>query len=210
MKYYLWGAVVGVLIMLSSVMQVSAAQNFPPPGDTKLSLQLLSPISTATNKKGDKFSCKVITPMQYAGAIVEGHIRSLKRSGKAGKESKIDLAFDKITMPNGLSAEFAASVVEVFDNSDVASQGRADNEGTLSGRSIKLKTKVKRAVAGALIGGIIGGIVGGGQGAAVGAAIGATVGVTTTIAAKGPDLAFGPGTQFTVQVNGLKDNRRRH
>jgi hypothetical protein len=210
MNRYICGVLFIGLLMLSSVVKASDDLNFPPPADTKLSLQLLSPISTATNKKGDTFSCKVVTPMQYAGAIVEGHIRGVKRSGKAGKESKIDLAFDKITMPNGLTAEFAASVVEVFDNSNVASQGRADNEGTLSGRSIKVKTKVKRAVAGAIIGGIVGGIVGGGQGAAVGAAIGAGVGVTTTIAAKCPDLEFGLGTQLTVQVNGPRDGRRRH
>jgi len=209
MKRDLCRAALIVLLVLSSVVHAGAVQIFPPPADTKLSLQLLSPISTATNKKGDAFSCKVLTPMQYAGAIVEGHIRNAKRSGKEGKESKLDLAFDKITMPNGASADFAASVIEVFDNPDVASQGRADNEGTLSGRSIKLKTKIKRAVAGAIIGGIVGGMVGGGQGAAVGAAIGASVGVTTTIAAKGPDLEFSLGTQLTVQVNGPRDVRRK-
>jgi hypothetical protein len=80
------------------------------PSDTKLSLQLLSPISTATNKKGDKFSCKVLTPAEYAGAIAEGHIRDLKHSGKADKESKIDLAFEKITLPDGRSSDFSATV----------------------------------------------------------------------------------------------------
>lgn len=195
------------LLLFSQAVQAKGETTFPPPGDTRLSVQLLSPISTATNKKGDTFSCKVVAPMQYAGAILEGRIRDLKRSGKANKESKLDLAFTKITMPNGVSAEIAASVVEVFDNPDVAAKGRADNEGELSGRSIKLKTKVKRAVAGAIIGGIVGGLVGGGQGAVVGAAIGASVGVTTTIAAKGPDLEFAPGTQLTLQVNGPRKQR---
>src|ERR1044071_6357428 len=75
--------------------------------NTKVSLQLLSPISTAASKKGDKFSCKVLTPIEFAGAVVEGHVRSVKRSGKADKESKIDLAFDRVTLADGRTATFS-------------------------------------------------------------------------------------------------------
>jgi hypothetical protein len=172
------------------------------PAKTKLSLELLSPISTATSKKGDKFSCKILTPAEFAGAVAEGHVRSVKRSGKADKESKIDLAFDTITLSDGRTANFSATVVEVFDVLNVGEQGRADNEGTIRNKSTAVKTSIKRAAVGALIGALVGGAVAGGQGAAVGAAIGASVGVTTTLATKGPDLEFKVGTQFTVETNG--------
>jgi hypothetical protein len=172
------------------------------PAKTKLSLQLLSPISTATSKKGDKFSCKILTPAEYAGAIAEGHVRNVKRSGKTDKDSKIDLAFDRVTMLDGRIANFNATVIEVFDVANVGDQGRADNEGSVRNKSTAVKTSIKRAATGAIIGAIIGGVVAGGQGAAVGAAIGATVGVTTTLATKGPDLDFRSGTQFTVETNG--------
>ena len=192
-------------VLLSSSVSYAAVEiELPPSPGSKISLQLLSPISTATAQKDDKFTCKVLAPLAYAGAIVEGHIRSVERSGKANKESKIDLAFDNITMPDGRRADLAASVIEVFEVADTANQGRADNEGTVKGRSIKLKTKVKRAAAGAIIGGIVGGIVGGGQGAVVGAAIGAGLGVTTTLALKGPDLELKTGTQLTVETHGKK------
>jgi hypothetical protein len=196
-----------VLIFLSilSPAGLARASDNPEmlvPPDTKLSLQLLSPISTATNKKGDKFSCKVLTPAEFADAIAEGHIRNLKHSGKADKESKIDLAFEKITLPDGRSADFSATVIEVFDVVAAGDQGRADNEGTVHSKSKTVKTSVKRAAAGALIGGLIGAVVAGGQGAAIGAAIGASIGVTTTLAMKGADLEFKEGTQFTVQCNG--------
>lgn len=172
------------------------------PANTKIAVQLLSPISTATARKNDKFSCKVLTPVEFAGAIVEGHIRSVKRSGKANKESKLDLAFDRIALPDGRLADFRATVVEVFDVAKVGDQGRADNEGVVRNKSVTLKTSIKRAAMGALIGAAVGGIVAGGQGAAVGAAIGAGLGVTTTLATKGPDLEFNTGTQFTVETNG--------
>jgi uncharacterized protein YcfJ len=198
-------------VVLSSLPVARAADEveLPPPANSRMSLQLLSPISTATSKKGDKFTCKVLSPLAYAGAIVEGHIRSVNRSGKANKESKIDLAFDNITMPDGRRADLAASVVEVFEVADTANQGRADNEGMVSGRSIKMKTKVKRAATGAIIGGIVGGLVGGGQGAVVGAVIGAGLGVTTTLALKGPDLELKTGTQFTVETHGKKKKQTK-
>jgi len=175
-------------------------QTIPP--KTKLSLQLLSPISTATSQQGDKFTCKILTPAEYAGAVVEGHVRSVKRSGRADKESKIDLAFDRVTMLDGSTATFNATVIEVFDVANAGDQGRADNEGTVRNRSKTVKTSIKRAAAGALIGALVGGVVAGGQGAAVGAAIGASIGVTTTLASKGADLEFTTGTQFTVETNG--------
>jgi len=174
----------------------------PVPPNTKLSLELLSPISTATSKKDDRFSCMVLTPAEYAGAIAEGHIRSLKRSGKANKESKIDLAFDRLTLSNGRADNLSATVIEVFDVTNASDQGRADNEGTVRNKSSTVKTSVKRAATGALLGAIIGGVVAGGQGAAVGAAIGAGIGATTTLATKGADLEFKTGTQFTVQCAG--------
>ena len=191
-----------LLLMFSGVAQAGndGEQLIPP--KTKISLQLLSPISTASSKQGDKFSCKVLTPAEYAGGIVEGHVRSVKRSGKADKESKIDLAFDRVTMMDGSTATFNATVIEVFDVANAGDQGRADNEGTVRNKSKTVKTSIKRAATGALIGALVGGVVAGGQGAAVGAAIGASIGVTTTLASKGADLEFTTGTEFTVETNG--------
>jgi hypothetical protein len=193
-----------VVFLLVSSGVVQARDDAEPvvPAKTKMSLQLLSPISTATSQKGDKFSCKVLTPAEYAGVIVEGHVRSVKRSGKADKESKIDLAFDRIIMADGSTATFSATVVEVFEVANAGDQGRADNEGTVRSKSKTVKTSIKRAAAGALIGALVGGAIAGGQGAAVGAAIGASVGVTTTLASKGADLEFNTGTEFTVETNG--------
>lgn len=163
-------------------------------------LELLSPISTATNHKGDSFSCKVSSPAAYAGAIVGGHIKSLKRSGKANKKSEINLAFDSITMPDNRDGGFNAQIVEVYEVAGTGNDGRADTEGTVKAKS-RVKVSVKRAVAGALIGALIGGAIAGAQGAAAGAAIGASVGVTSVLAIDGPDLQFNQGTQFKVLTN---------
>jgi outer membrane lipoprotein SlyB len=198
----LLGLIIVLIIPSHTMSRAPDGAELPVPVNTKVSLQLLSTISTATNKKGDKFSCKVLTPAEYEGAIVEGHIRNLKRSGRADKDSKIDLAFDTITLPDARVGDFSATVLEVFDVVNAGDQGRADNEGTVRSKSTTVRTSIKRAAAGALIGAVIGGVVAGGQGAAVGAAIGASIGATTTLASKGSDLEFKDGTQFTVECNG--------
>lgn len=162
-------------------------------------LELLSPIGTANNKKGDNFSCKVLKPDEYAGAIVSGYIKKLKRSGKASGKSEIDLAFDTILFKDRVGG-FNAQVTEIYEVVAAGNGGRADNEGVVRAKST-VKIDVAKAATGALIGAIIGGVIAGGQGAAIGAAIGAGLAVTTTLATRGPDLEFKQGTQFTVLTN---------
>jgi hypothetical protein len=170
------------------------------PADQKLSLELLSPLSTATNQKGDKFTCKVLSPAEYMGALIEGHVKKSKRSGKANGKSEIVLGFDTITLADGRIGNFNASVIEVFDIVAAGDQGRADNEGTVKEKS-RVKRDAVRISVGAAIGAIIGGLLGGGQGAAIGAAIGAAAAATTTLSTRGADLEFKQGTQFTVGLN---------
>ena len=173
------------------------------PKDVTFALELLSPLSTSTNQKGDKFDCKVLSPVEYAGAIVSGHVRKSKSSGKANKKSEMDLAFDTITLADGRNADFNAQVKEVNDVVAAGDGGQADPEGTVKSKS-RVKVTIKKAAVGAAAGAIIGGILGGGKGAIMGAAIGAGIGASTTLATEGPDLEFKRGTQFTVLTNAAR------
>jgi hypothetical protein len=195
---------VTLLVVLLTAGPVRAQSQKGPvllPKDLKLSLELLSSLNTKTSQKGDRFSCKVLTPAEQAGAIVTGHVRKAKSSGKATGKSEMDIGFDAITFSDGRFGSFNAQIVEVFDVVDAGAQGRADNEGTLKARSTVKRDAVRIGVSTA-VGALIGGLLGGGQGAAIGAAIGAGIGVSTTLATKGPDLEFPQGTQLTVVLNG--------
>lgn len=169
-------------------------------------LQLLSPISTASNKKGDKFNCQVVEPDEFKEATVEGRITKLKSGGRAGKTSEIGLAFSSITMRDGRVGKFDGQVMEVYDVVGAGEKGRADQEGQVSGKSVRKRT-LKRSVAGAVIGGIIGGILGGGQGAAIGAAAGAALGATTSLSEKSPNIEFSEGTLLDVKTAGRSKSR---
>jgi outer membrane lipoprotein SlyB len=168
--------------------------------DVVFALELLSPLDTNTNQKGDKFHAKVLSPVQYEGAVVSGHVKKVKSSGKANKKSEMDLGFDRIMLADGRAGSFNAQIKEVNDVADAANDGRADVEGTLKGKS-RIKISVKRAVLGAVGGAVIGGVFGGPKGAAMGAAIGGSIALSTVLATDGPNLEFKTGTQFTVQLN---------
>jgi len=170
------------------------------PKDLKLSVELLSQLSTKTNQKGDKFSCKVLTPAEYSGATVTGHVRKAKGSGKTSGKSEIDVGFDMIALVDGRLGSFNAQIVEVFDVVDAGEQGRADSEGTVKAKSTVKRDAVKIGISTA-IGALVGGLLFGGKGAAIGAAVGAGVGVSTTLATKGPELEFPQGTQLTLILN---------
>jgi uncharacterized protein YcfJ len=194
-----------IVLIACSVISIPAGgrcdvEELSVPAETAFRLELLSPISTEKNKKGDKFNCLVMEPEDFKGAIVTGHISKIKASRKANKKSEIALDFDLITMGER-EGKFEAEVTEVYDVIDAAKEGRADEEGTVKGKGVR-KRAIKASIAGAIIGGIIGGILGGGKGAAMGAAIGAGAGVATTLSMDAPELEFEAGTQFAVKTRG--------
>lgn len=202
-------AVAAALLVLSAPQRAHGqreAGEVLVPADTTFALELLSPLSTKTNKKDDKFDCKVLSPVKYTGAIVSGHLRKVKSSGKANGKSEIDLTFDTITFADGRVAGFNAQVKEVNDVVNAREGGVADAEGTVKGKS-RVKVSVKRAVVGAAIGAGIGALLGGPKGAVIGAGIGASAGVASVMATEGPNLEFNAGTQFTVSTNA--PSRRR-
>jgi hypothetical protein len=187
------------LLSLGLVATGQAGEDISVPEDTLFRLELLSPISTATNQKGDQFSCRVLEPSEFYNAIVSGHIAKIKRSGKVKGKSEIALAFDSITLPDGRKGRFGAQIVEVYDVVGAGNEGQADEEGRVTGKSLRKRDAVTISVATAL-GAIIGGLIGGEKGAGIGAVVGAALGVTTTLATKGSDLEFKEGTQFTVRT----------
>jgi len=202
-------------LTLVSCLIVALVSVFPPAGrgvtaqgegeltirkDSELLVELLSPISAATNKRDDKFSCKIIGPPELSGAIVSGHIQKAKHSGKGNGKSELVLKFDSISLADGRAGALNAQIKQVYDAVNIGDSGQADPEGTVKGKS-RIKISVKRAIAGALIGSAIGGAIGGPKGAAEGAMIGMGVAVSTVLVTEGPNLEFRQGTQFLILVN---------
>lgn len=164
----------------------------------QLRIRLTSPLSTKTNREGDQFTARVVSPSAYVNATIVGHIARINHSGKATGRTEMLLAFDEITLPDGRSAPFDAQVEKVYEGATVKT---VDEEGNVQTGS-RTKDTATRGVGGAALGAIIGGIAGGGKGAAIGAAIGGAAGAGSVYVQSGKEIIFEPGTEMMIRSLG--------
>ncbi len=156
-------------------------------------VKLLSPVSTDTSKAGDKLTAQVISPQEFQGDFMEGVVRSSKSAGKLGGKSELSFYF------NALHHGSRGLPIQGDIKSVVNSQGKQgiDDEGNV----YKKQSNWKKAFVGAGIGAGLGAAVGGGKGAAEGAAIGTAASLLLIeVSAKAPRIAFGPDSQFVLDV----------
>jgi hypothetical protein len=77
-----------VLVALAMPIVTGAPQSVPVPNGTRFVIRLNETISSKHNKVGDPFSATVISPMGYQGAIITGHLFSLKEKTCAGLKQR--------------------------------------------------------------------------------------------------------------------------
>ncbi len=169
------------------------------PRDTILSLELLTPLSTDSTQRGDRFQARVTAPAEYAGALVDGRVTQVKRAGKVKGVSELQLTFDQIRSPDNRAVSLHAELIELTpmgrdEGTDV------DPEGGVKGRSTT-KDDVSKVGAATGVGAIIGAIVGGGKGAAIGAVIGGSAGTGVVMTQRGKDIRLERGQQLKIRTS---------
>jgi hypothetical protein len=151
-------------------------------------------LSTKTVQDGQRFTMTVQSPSQYRGAILEGYVSGVDRSGRVKGRSQMTFNFETIRYYNS-TYRFAGTVEEVRDAN--GNKVKVD-EGSVKDDS-RGKTTIKRAGIGAGIGAVVGAIVGGAKGAAIGAAIGAGAGAGTVFIQGRDDLDLRSGSEMTIR-----------
>ena len=153
-------------------------------------------VDTKISQNNDRFRMTVQSPNQYRGAVIEGYLSGIDRSGKVSGRSEVTFNFQSIRLVNGQSYDFAGTLQSIRDiNGDDV---KIDDEGAAKGDNQTTET-VKRSGIGAGIGAIIGAIAGGGKGAAIGAVIGGGAGAGSVILQGKDDLKLEAGSTLTVQ-----------
>jgi len=153
-------------------------------------------IDAGVSQNNDRFRMSVQSPNEYRGAIIEGYLSGISRSGKVSGRSQITFNFERIRLANGQTYDFAGFLQSVTDEN--GKTVKVDTEGTARG-SNQTKETVKRGGIGAGIGAIIGGVIGGGAGAAIGAVIGGSAGAGSVVLQGKDDLKLRKGSSITVQ-----------
>jgi hypothetical protein len=170
--------------------------NFIVPNGVTLSGRLESLITTKVSQNGDRFRMTVQSPAEYRGAVIEGYISGIDRSGKISGQSAMTFNFEKITLADGKTYDFAGQVMSLNDS--LGKVINVDNEGTIRGDNQTRET-AKRGAAGGGLGALIGAIAGGGKGAAIGAIIGAAGGASTVLYTGKDDVELQPGSTLNIQ-----------
>ena len=166
------------------------------PKGTVLTGTLENKVSTKDSQNNDRFKMTIQSPNEYDGAIVEGYLSNVSRSGKVRGRSTFTMNFETIRMRDGRTYDFVGLLQSATDSTgEIIKTG---NEGDAKGKS-KTKESIKRGGIGAGLGAIIGGIIGGGKGAIIGATIGGGAGTGSVIAEGKGDVELDEGSTVTVE-----------
>ncbi|HTH51971.1 MAG TPA: hypothetical protein VL501_08560 [Pyrinomonadaceae bacterium] len=180
--------------------------DFVVPYGVTLSGRLENEINTKVSQNGDRVRMTVQSPAEYRGAVVEGYIQGVGRSGKISGQSNVTFVFEMITLRDGKTYDFAGQLSSITDATGKIID--VDNEGTIRGTNQTHQT-AKRGAMGGGLGAIIGAIAGGGKGALIGAIIGAGGGASTVLVTGKDDIQLLPGSTITVQSTSPSQNYPR-
>ncbi len=172
--------------------------SFIVPNGTIITGILDKEVNTKVSQNDDRFTMTVQSPNEFRGAIIEGHLSGIDRSGKVSGRSNVTFNFDRIRLRNGQNYDYAGFLQSVTDEN--GKTVKVGTEGDVRGDSQTNET-VKRGGIGAGLGAIIGAIAGGGKGAAIGAIIGGGAGAGSVILTGKEDVELRQGSTITVQTS---------
>ena len=169
--------------------------DFVVPNGVVITGVLENEINTKASQNNDRFTMTVQSPDEFRGAKIEGYVTGVGRSGKVTGQSNVTFNFEKITLQDGKTYDFAANLQTIKDQN--GKTVKIDSEGSAKGGS-QTKESVKRGGIGAGLGALIGVIAGGAKGAAIGAIIGGGAGAGSVAIQGRDDLQLMKGSTITV------------
>ncbi len=184
-----------------------AASEYVVTSGTRVLCRLTSAINTKHTAAGDRVYLETAVPVFVngqlvipRGSFVNGTVIEAKRAGRVKGKSALDLRFDSITLPNGVTRDLRSrpSAADAQGNLD-RKEGRIEGDGDKGGDA---RTVGQTTAAGAGVGGIAGAATGHlGMGAGIGAAAGAAAGLAKVFGSRGPDVMLPVGTTVEMMLD---------
>src|SRR5437016_1571663 len=173
---------------------------------TRIPLQMINSVSTKNAAPGDRVYLETTFPIVIdskivipAGSYVIGTLTDTKRPGKVKGRGEFRLRFDSLTLPNGVTRDFRATVAGLDGRANETldrKEGVVRSEGNKAGDAQTIGTTT---IYGASGGGLIGAAAGSGlKGAGIGAAAGPAAGPAAVLLTRGPDAALAEGTTVAM------------
>jgi len=168
------------------------------PANTDLTIELLDEVSTERSREGDKFTARIISPVELTGAIIEGRVSKIQKPGRIKRRAQVLLSFDRIVLAENRWSNFGAILTEVLPSKN-DNVKNVDTEGTVKGKS-SIKSDAIKVGASTGTGLVVGAVVGGPVGAGVGAAVGAAFGVGAVVVERGKHINLNKNQQLKIQT----------
>ncbi len=195
---------VGQAVIPSAAEAQDTTAEYMVDAGTRMLLRLTNSVNTKRTAVGDKVYLETAVPVFVnghlvipRGSYVAGTVIESQRAGRVKGKSALNLRFDTLTLPNGVTRDFRSRLgsADASGNLD-RSEGKIKGEGNKGGDA---RTVGQTTAAGAGIGSIAGAASGHlGMGAGIGAAAGAAAGLAGVLGSRGPDVVLPAGT--TVEL----------
>src|SRR5438105_8196172 len=193
--------------------QESAVEALPPATTSftveigsKVPLPLINSVSTKHSAEGDRVYLETVFPILVNGRIVvpvgswvTGTVTQVKRPGRVKGRGELQVRFDSLTLPNGVTRDFRSDLgaVDPRDNETLKREHSAVKApGNKAGDA---GTVVQSTTNGTVIGSGIGAAAGNVEkGAGIGVGAGAAAGLLGVLLTRGPDATLSKGS--TVEM----------
>ncbi len=202
-------------------LQGMAAVTDVLPKDTKLKISINEEINGEEIQLGDEFTATVLNDLNSGdeniipvGSILVGHVGGITHAGKASMQGTIDIAFDKILLPDGkyislTGAMFASSGKYTNVKKNLKGEGnglaRGVGLGVLKGASLTFlpgNKAVKTAAVGAAA---TGAVFSGGWSLTSTAVIGGATGLYLGLRKHGQEVMIASGQEMEIVLDRKQD-----
>ena len=205
-------ALSGAVFAQDGLKQRPAGEPTPPPpavrvdAGTHILLSMINSVSTKQAVPGDRIYLETAFPVLSGnriiipqGSWVTGTITEVKRPGKVKGRGYLQVRFDSLTLPNGISKNFRSDLGAIDPRSDETLQREGNKVQSAGDKKGDVGTVVGASTAGTIIGAGLGGASGhAGAGGAIGAGAGAAAGLLGVLMTRGPDAVLTKGS--TVEM----------
>ncbi|HEY7210366.1 MAG TPA: hypothetical protein VH477_08845 [Bryobacteraceae bacterium] len=173
---------------------------------THILLSMINSVSTKQAVVGDRIYLETAFPILAdnrivipQGSWVTGTITEVKRPGHVKGRGSLQVRFDSLTLPNGITKTFRSDLGAIDPRSDETLEREGSKIKSAGNKKGDTGTVVGASTAGTVIGAGIGGAAGhAGTGGAIGAGAGAAAGLIGVLATRGPDAVLTKGS--TVEM----------
>ncbi|HEX4810807.1 MAG TPA: hypothetical protein VH325_17855 [Bryobacteraceae bacterium] len=173
---------------------------------THILLNMINSISTKQASVGDSLYLETAFPVLSNGKLVipqgswvKGTVTSVKRPGRMKGRGLLQVRFDSLTLPNGVTRNFRADIGSLDARADETLNKENGNIKSAGNKKGDAETIAGTAVGGTILGSAVGAAAGNAaKGSVIGLGAGAATGLLGVLASRGPDAMLTKGS--TVEM----------